>query len=101
MVTLAMENTDELREAVLDRLKKNGTLNRIQAELRSAIFLAIEQKEEDIKEDEPCDDEKSIEYALILHYLRQNRLSATAAVFEKEINRVRLQKLTSFEFIVF
>ncbi|EFO23836.2 hypothetical protein LOAG_04641 [Loa loa] len=68
---------------------------KIQAELRCAVFLAIESNNDNELEAEM--DESKLDqrfgYSMIYHFLRQNRFLATAAVFEKEIH----QKIISLE----
>uniref|UniRef100_A0A2K6VR43 LisH domain-containing protein n=1 Tax=Onchocerca volvulus TaxID=6282 RepID=A0A2K6VR43_ONCVO len=77
----------KLKEAVIDKLRENGTLDRIQAELRCAVFLAIESNENnELKVDESKLKQKS-GFSMIYHFLRQNRFLATAAVFEKEMHQ--------------
>ncbi|KHN74912.1 hypothetical protein Tcan_09135 [Toxocara canis] len=90
MDTMASEHTDDeeidLKQVIVDRLNKNGTLNRIQAELRSAIYLAIEENDNDHEIRAASSNKNAIEYSLIYNFLVHNRLPASAAVFEKEIN---------------
>ncbi|VDD91289.1 unnamed protein product [Enterobius vermicularis] len=80
-----MDDETDLKHAVVEKLEKNGTLSRIQAELRAAIFLAIE---DDSQTEELNQTARTypLECALIYHFLRQNKLPASAAVFEKEVN---------------
>ncbi|VDN01801.1 unnamed protein product [Thelazia callipaeda] len=89
-----MSNTSNLKQAILEKLRSNGTLDRIQAELRYAIFLAIENAEEN-KSEGNVNLEQKPEYSIIYHFLRQNRFLATAAVFEKEMQQeiISLEKL--------
>ncbi|VDO72949.1 unnamed protein product [Onchocerca flexuosa] len=57
------------------------------AELRCAVFLAIESNENnELKVDESKLKRKP-GYSMIYHFLRQNRFLATAAVFEKEMHQ--------------
>ncbi|VDM37023.1 unnamed protein product [Toxocara canis] len=90
MDTMTSEHTDDeeidLKQVIVDRLNKNGTLNRIQAELRSAIYLAIEENDNDHEIRAASSNKNAIEYSLIYNFLVHNRLPASAAVFEKEIN---------------
>uniref|UniRef100_A0A914R6D2 Uncharacterized protein n=1 Tax=Parascaris equorum TaxID=6256 RepID=A0A914R6D2_PAREQ len=70
---MASEQVDseefDLREAIIERLERNGTLNRIQAELRAAIFLAIEENENTEELQRVTSYAKSLEYALVYNFL--------------------------------
>lgn len=83
----------KLKQAVFEKLRRNGTLDRIQAELRSAVFLAIESDKGDGMRNVKDDINSKTCYSIIYHFLRQNRFLATATVFEKEIH----QNIISFE----
>lgn len=58
-----------------------------QAELRSAVFLAIEGNRDALEMD-PNQFSNRSAFSMVYHFLRQNRFLATAAVFEKEIRQV-------------
>uniref|UniRef100_A0A0R3RPE6 LisH domain-containing protein n=1 Tax=Elaeophora elaphi TaxID=1147741 RepID=A0A0R3RPE6_9BILA len=77
----------DLKQAIIDKLRLNGTLDRIQAELRCAIFLAIESNDDNGLEVDKSRLDQRLGYSIIYHFLRQNRFLATAAVFEKEIHQ--------------
>ncbi|KAM3720675.1 Centrosomal protein [Dirofilaria immitis] len=83
----------DLKQAIIDKLRYNGTLDRIQAELRCAVFLAIEDTENKRVEVDENKLNQKFGYSMIYHFLRQNRFLATAAVFEKEMQ----QKIISLE----
>uniref|UniRef100_A0A0N5AK90 LisH domain-containing protein n=1 Tax=Syphacia muris TaxID=451379 RepID=A0A0N5AK90_9BILA len=87
-----MDYDADLKQSVLSVLDKNGTLNRIQAELRSAIYLAIENENKKNKL-KPTVNNCPLECAVVYHFLKRNKFLATAAVFEKEVN----SELISFE----
>nr|CTP82052.1 Bm12810 [Brugia malayi] len=82
-----------LKQTITDKLQRNGTLDRIQAELRCAVFLAIESTEDNEPEADESKLDQKLGYSIIYHFLRQNRFLATAAVFEKEIH----QRIISLE----
>ncbi|EJW84903.1 hypothetical protein WUBG_04186 [Wuchereria bancrofti] len=86
-------NVLHLKQAITDKLQRNGTLDRIQAELRCAVFLAIESADDNEPEADESKLDQKLGYSIIYHFLRQNRFLATAAVFEKEIH----QKIISLE----
>uniref|UniRef100_A0A915Q804 LisH domain-containing protein n=1 Tax=Setaria digitata TaxID=48799 RepID=A0A915Q804_9BILA len=107
----------ELKQTVIDKLRHNGTLDRIQktiiysktqAELRYAIFLALESNENNELEISRNELDMRSGYSVIYHFLRQNRFLATAAVFEKEMHQeiISLEELkkddtTKFYFQLF
>ncbi|VBB29214.1 unnamed protein product [Acanthocheilonema viteae] len=77
----------DFKQAIIEKLRLNGTLDRIQAELRCAVFLAIESNDDsELKVDGSKLDQR-LGYSIIYHFLKQNRFLATAAVFEKEIHQ--------------
>ncbi|CAG9534921.1 unnamed protein product [Cercopithifilaria johnstoni] len=101
-------NISDLKQAIIDKLRLNGTLDRIQklvvirrkkiyikiqAELRCAVFLAIESNDENESIVDKSKLNQTPGYSIIYHFLKQNRFLATAAVFEKEIH----QKIISLE----
>ncbi|MCP9260406.1 hypothetical protein DINM_003758 [Dirofilaria immitis] len=83
----------DLKQAIIDKLRYNGTLDRIQAELRCAVFLAIEDTENKRVEVDENKLNQKFGYSMIYHFLRQNRFLATAAVFEKEMQQNYLSSI--------
>ncbi|XP_023680599.2 centrosomal protein 43 isoform X1 [Paramormyrops kingsleyae] len=91
----AAEEDTELRDLLIQNLENNGVLNKIKAELRAAVFLALEQQ--DKEENKPPLVNESLKKflntrdgrlatSLIIDFLQVFNLDFTLAVFQPEIN---------------
>ncbi|XP_048841354.1 FGFR1 oncogene partner isoform X2 [Brienomyrus brachyistius] len=91
----AAEEDTELRDLLIQNLENNGVLNKIKAELRAAVFLALEQQ--DKEENKPPLVNESLKKflntkdgrlatSLVIDFLQVFNLDFTLAVFQPEIN---------------
>ncbi|XP_031437571.1 FGFR1 oncogene partner isoform X2 [Clupea harengus] len=90
----ATEEDTELRDLLIQNLENSGVLNKIKAELRAAVFVALEEQEK--QEKPPLDNEclkkclntkdGRLAASLISDFLQVYNLDFTLAVFQPEIN---------------
>ncbi|XP_057209538.1 FGFR1 oncogene partner isoform X5 [Triplophysa rosa] len=91
----ATEEDTELRDLLIQNLENSGVLNKIKAELRSAVFLALEEQDkvenktplvnENLKKSLNTKDGRLVA-GLITDFLQVFNLDFTLAVFQPEIN---------------
>ncbi|XP_051501223.1 centrosomal protein 43-like isoform X6 [Myxocyprinus asiaticus] len=91
----ATEEDTELRDLLIQNLENSGVLNKIKAELRVAVFLALEEQEkvenktplvnENLKKSLNTKDGRLVA-GLITDFLQVFNLDFTLAVFQPEIN---------------
>uniref|UniRef100_W5NKY3 Centrosomal protein 43 n=1 Tax=Lepisosteus oculatus TaxID=7918 RepID=W5NKY3_LEPOC len=91
----AAEEDTELRDLLIQNLENSGVLNKIKAELRAAVFLALEEQEK-IESRTPLVNESLKKFlntkdgrlvvSLIMDFLQVFNLDFTLAVFQPEIN---------------
>ncbi|KAL4648979.1 FGFR1 oncogene partner isoform X3 [Arapaima gigas] len=91
----AAEEDTELRDLLIQNLENNGVLNKIKAELRAAVFLALEQQDK-VENKTPLVNEGLKKFlntkdgrlvaSLIVDFLQVFDLDFTLAVFQPEIN---------------
>ncbi|XP_072540338.1 centrosomal protein 43 isoform X2 [Salminus brasiliensis] len=91
----ATEEDTELRDLLIQNLENNGVLNKIKAELRAAVFLALEEQDkvenktplvnENLKKCLNTKDGRLVA-SLITDFLQIFNLDFTLAVFQPEIN---------------
>ncbi|XP_034007162.1 FGFR1 oncogene partner-like, partial [Trematomus bernacchii] len=93
----ATEDDTELRDLLIQNLENNGLLNKLKAEMRAAVFLAMEEQDklenktplvnENLKRCLNTKDGRLVA-ALILDFLQVFHLDFSLAVFQPEINSV-------------
>ncbi|XP_058235250.1 FGFR1 oncogene partner isoform X9 [Hemibagrus wyckioides] len=93
----ATEEDTELRDLLIQNLENNGVLNKIKAELRAAVFLALEEQDkvenktplvnENLKKCLSTKDGRLVA-SLITDFLQVFNLDFTLAVFQPEINTI-------------
>ncbi|KAI4878537.1 hypothetical protein NFI96_034615 [Prochilodus magdalenae] len=91
----ATEEDTELRDLLIQNLENNGVLNKIKAELRAAVFLALEEQDK-VENKSPLVNENlkkclntkdgRLVASLITDFLQVFHLDFTLAVFQPEIN---------------
>ncbi|KAI1897349.1 hypothetical protein AGOR_G00082400 [Albula goreensis] len=91
----AAEEDTELRDLLIQNLENNGVLNKIKAELRAAVFLALEEQDK-VENKAPLVNESlkkclntkdgRLVASLITDFLQVFNLDFTLAVFQPEIN---------------
>ncbi|XP_041661761.1 FGFR1 oncogene partner isoform X2 [Cheilinus undulatus] len=91
----ATEDDTELRDLLIQNLENSGVLNKLKAEMRAAVFLAMEEQDkqenkiplinENLKKFLNTKDGRLVA-ALILDFLQVFNLDFTLAVFQPEIN---------------
>ncbi|XP_076611981.1 centrosomal protein 43 isoform X2 [Chaetodon auriga] len=91
----ATEDDTELRDLLIQNLENNGVLNKLKAEMRAAVFLAMEEQDklenktplvnENLKKCLNTKDGRLVA-GLILDFLQVFNLDFTQAVFQPEIN---------------
>ncbi|XP_024912548.1 centrosomal protein 43 isoform X2 [Cynoglossus semilaevis] len=91
----AAEDDTELRDLLIQNLETNGVLNKIKAELRAAVFLAMEEQDT-VENKTPLINhnlkkclstkEGRLVASLILDFLQVFNLDFTMAVFQPEID---------------
>ncbi|XP_030627075.1 centrosomal protein 43 isoform X2 [Chanos chanos] len=91
----ATDEDTELRDLLIQNLENNGVLNKIKAELRAAVFLALEEQDK-VENKTPlvnqslkkCLNTKDgrLVASLITDFLQVFNLDFTLAVFQPEIN---------------
>ncbi|XP_036398298.1 centrosomal protein 43-like isoform X1 [Megalops cyprinoides] len=91
----AAEEDTELRDLLIQNLENSGVLNKIKAELRAAVFLALEEQEK-VENKTPLVNESlkkclntkdgRLVASLITDFLQVFNLDFTLAVFQPEIN---------------
>ncbi|XP_051908780.1 FGFR1 oncogene partner isoform X2 [Hippocampus zosterae] len=91
----ATDDDTELRDLLIQNLENNGVLNKLKAEMRAAVFLALEEQDrlenktplvnENLKK---CLDTKDgrLVASLIADFMRVFHLDFSLAVFQPEIN---------------
>ncbi|XP_018544235.1 FGFR1 oncogene partner isoform X3 [Lates calcarifer] len=90
----ATEDDTELRDLLIQNLENSGVLNKLKAEMRAAVFLAMEEQDKENKS--PLINEKlktclntkdgRLVASLIVDFLQVFNLDFTLAVFQPEIN---------------
>ncbi|KAL2082101.1 hypothetical protein ACEWY4_021919 [Coilia grayii] len=90
----ATEEDTELRDLLIQNLENSGVLNKIKAELRAAVFVALEEQEK--QEKAPLENEclkkclntkdGRLAASLISDFLQVYNLDFTLAVFQPEVN---------------
>lgn len=91
----AAEEDTELRDLLVQTLETSGVLNKIKAELRAAVFLALEEQEK-VENKTPLVNESLKKFlntkdgrlvsSLVTEYLQFFNLDFTLAVFQPETN---------------
>ncbi|XP_041108531.1 centrosomal protein 43-like isoform X6 [Polyodon spathula] len=91
----AVEEDTELRDLLIQNLENSGVLNKIKAELRAAVFLALEEQEK-VEKKTPLFNESLKKFlntkdgrlvaSLLSDFLQFFNLDFTMAVFQPEIN---------------
>ncbi|XP_039980480.1 FGFR1 oncogene partner isoform X2 [Xiphias gladius] len=91
----ATEDDTELRDLLIQNLENNGVLNKLKAEMRAAVFLAMEEQDklenktplinENLKKCLNTKDGRLVA-SLIVDFLQVFNLDFTLAVFQPEIN---------------
>ncbi|XP_072686739.1 centrosomal protein 43 isoform X5 [Canis lupus baileyi] len=100
------EEDTELRDLLVQTLENSGVLNRIKAELRAAVFLALEEQEK-VENKTPLVNESLRKFlntkdgrlaaSLVAEFLQFFNLDFTLAVFQPETSTVRFQGLEGRE----
>ncbi|XP_063079477.1 FGFR1 oncogene partner isoform X4 [Engraulis encrasicolus] len=90
----ATEEDTELRDLLIQNLENSGVLNKIKAELRAAVFVALEEQEK--QEKTPLENEclkkclntkdGRLAASLISDFMQVYNLDFTLAVFQPEVN---------------
>ncbi|XP_023562266.1 FGFR1 oncogene partner isoform X3 [Octodon degus] len=103
---VAAEEDTELRDLLVQTLENSGALNRIKAELRAAVFLALEEQEK-VENKTPLVNESLKKFlntkdgrlvaSLVAEFLQFFNLDFTLAVFQPETSTVRFQGLEGRE----
>ncbi|CAB1339931.1 unnamed protein product [Coregonus sp. 'balchen'] len=80
----ATEDDTELRDLLIQTLENNGVLNKLKAEMRAAVFLAMDEQDKV----EKClnTQDGRLVTSLIIDFLQVFHLDFTLAVFQPEIN---------------
>ncbi|XP_072320382.1 centrosomal protein 43 isoform X2 [Eucyclogobius newberryi] len=96
----AAEDDTELRDLLLQNLENSGVLSRLKAQMRAAVFLAMEEQDR-IENKAPLVNESlknclntshgRVVAALVLDFLQVFDLDFTRSVFEPEINTKQLE----------
>ncbi|KAM6954368.1 centrosomal protein 43 [Aplochiton taeniatus] len=91
----ATEDDTELRDLLIQNLENNGVLNKLKAEMRAAVFLAMDEQDkvenktplvnENLKKCLNTKDGRLVA-SLIIDFLQVFNLDFTLAVFQPEIN---------------
>ncbi|XP_071323432.1 centrosomal protein 43 isoform X4 [Trachinotus anak] len=91
----AAEDDTELRDLLIQNLENNGVLNKLKAEMRAAVFLAMEEQDK-LENKSPLINENlkkclntrdgRLVASLIMDFLQVFNLDFTLAVFQPEIN---------------
>ncbi|XP_019911994.2 FGFR1 oncogene partner isoform X1 [Esox lucius] len=91
----ATEDDTELRDLLIQNLENNGVLNKLKAEMRAAVFLAMDEQDkvenktplvnENLKKCLNTKDGRLVA-SLIIDFLQVFHLDFTLAVFQPEIN---------------
>ncbi|XP_044531733.1 centrosomal protein 43 isoform X3 [Gracilinanus agilis] len=97
VVAAAAEEDTELRDLLVQTLENSGVLNRIKAELRAAVFLALEEQEK-VENKTPLVNESLKKFlntkdgrlvaSLVAEFLQFFNLDFTLAVFQPETSTV-------------
>ncbi|XP_051854058.1 centrosomal protein 43 isoform X2 [Antechinus flavipes] len=97
VVAAAAEEDTELRDLLVQTLENSGVLNRIKAELRAAVFLALEEQEK-IENKTPLVNESLKKFlntkdgrlvaSLVAEFLQFFNLDFTLAVFQPETSTI-------------
>ncbi|NXL27218.1 FR1OP protein, partial [Glaucidium brasilianum] len=97
MAAAATEEDTELRDLLVQTLESSGVLNKIKAELRAAVFLALEEQEK-VENKAPLVNESLKSFlgtkdgrlvaGLVAEFLRFFNLDFTLAVFQPESSTV-------------
>ncbi|XP_078086228.1 centrosomal protein 43 isoform X11 [Mustelus asterias] len=92
---MSAEEDTELRDLLVQTLENSGVLNKIKAELRAAVFLALEEQEK-VENKTPLVNESLIKFlntkdgrlvaGLVTEFLQFFNLDFTLAVFQPETN---------------
>ncbi|XP_019751743.1 LOW QUALITY PROTEIN: centrosomal protein 43 [Hippocampus comes] len=91
----ATDDDTELRDLLIQNLENNGVLNKLKAEMRAAVFLALEEQDrlenktplvnENLKKCLETKDGRLVA-SLIVDFMRVFHLDFSLAVFQPEIN---------------
>ncbi|KAM3603140.1 uncharacterized protein V6R79_017139 [Siganus canaliculatus] len=91
----AAEDDTELRDLLIQNLENNGVLNKLKAEMRAAVFLAMEEQDR-MENKSPLVNENlnkclstgdgRLVASLVLDFLQVFNLDFTLAVFQPEVN---------------
>ncbi|XP_071395668.1 centrosomal protein 43 isoform X2 [Centroberyx affinis] len=91
----AAEDDTELRDLLIQNLENNGVLNKLKAEMRAAVFLAMDEQDK-VENKTPLVNENlkkclstregHLVASLIIDFLQVFSLDFTLAVFQPEIN---------------
>lgn len=97
-VAVAAEEDTELRDLLVQTLENSGVLNRIKAELRAAVFLALEEQEK-VENKTPLVNESLKKFlntkdgrlvaSLVAEFLQFFNLDFTLAVFQPETSTLQ------------
>ncbi|NXF24024.1 FR1OP protein, partial [Rhodinocichla rosea] len=104
MAAAATEEDTELRDLLVQTLESSGVLNKIKAELRAAVFLALEEQEK-VENKAPLVNESLKSFlgtkdgrlvaGLVAEFLRFFNLDFTLAVFQPESSTVSVDLFVS------
>ncbi|NXL65472.1 FR1OP protein, partial [Chordeiles acutipennis] len=104
MAAATTEEDTELRDLLVQTLESSGVLNKIKAELRAAVFLALEEQEK-VENKTPLVNESLKSFlgtkdgrlvaGLVAEFLRFFNLDFTLAVFQPESSTVRYTGFSS------
>ncbi|XP_030578280.1 centrosomal protein 43 isoform X2 [Archocentrus centrarchus] len=93
----AAEDDTELRDLLIQNLENSGALNKLKAEMRAAVFLAMEEQDK-LENKSPLVNESlkkclntkdgRLVASLIVDFLQVFNLDFTLAVFQPEINSI-------------
>ncbi|XP_034555023.1 FGFR1 oncogene partner isoform X9 [Notolabrus celidotus] len=93
----ATEDDTELRDLLIQNLENSGVLNKLKAEMRAAVFLAMEEQDK-LENKTPLINENLKKFlntkdgrlvaALMVDFLQVFNLDFTLAVFQPEINQL-------------
>ncbi|RXN01343.1 hypothetical protein EOD39_7072 [Acipenser ruthenus] len=102
----AAEEDTELRDLLIQNLENSGVLNKLKAELRAAVFLALEEQEK-VENKTPLFNESLKKFlntkdgrlvaSLLSDFLQFFNLDFTMAVFQPEINTDRSGEISKEE----
>uniref|UniRef100_G3PKV5 Centrosomal protein 43 n=1 Tax=Gasterosteus aculeatus aculeatus TaxID=481459 RepID=G3PKV5_GASAC len=104
----ATEDDTELRDLLIQNLENNGVLNKLKAEMRAAVFLAMEEQDK-LENKSPLVNENlkkclntrdgRLVAGLIVDFLQVFNLDFSLAVFQPETNSASLNSVDSREVV--